>query len=292
MDYWNTIINILIISLVACCGVGIIAFTCVLCSEYKKRHKKQYNQDTSHNKHDDIQQQPQQIEIVIEKNVINNPIICTEKFTDVPNLDKINIEKQITNNPIINIKDSINTKTLNKDLIYKSPKKRRSNIPKRLKDDVWNTYVGHNKAQSNCGCCGNPFGYNNFDCSHVISDKNGGQQTIENLRPCCASCNRSLGSKNMDNRFISIISMPKLRGNECNHIKLGTKLKSIKCERFKKWNDTYGANNMIGKCQVCGIEICQQTFDVINDTNKYFATYMVVCFKCSKIIKRDNFHVM
>jgi 5-methylcytosine-specific restriction endonuclease McrA len=36
-----------------------------------------------------------------------------------------------------------------------------------------------------------------FDCGHVMSERNGGGQEITNLRPICSSCNKSMGTTNM-----------------------------------------------------------------------------------------------
>ena len=38
----------------------------------------------------------------------------------------------------------------------------------------------------------------NFDTGHIISDKNGGDIKLSNLKPICSSCNKSMGSKNWD----------------------------------------------------------------------------------------------
>ena len=37
---------------------------------------------------------------------------------------------------------------------------------------------------------------NGWHCGHVISEKNGGETNIGNLRPICGSCNNSMGSMN------------------------------------------------------------------------------------------------
>jgi len=36
-----------------------------------------------------------------------------------------------------------------------------------------------------------------FHVGHIISDKDGGVPEITNLRPICAPCNLSMGSRNM-----------------------------------------------------------------------------------------------
>ena len=74
-----------------------------------------------------------------------------------------------------------------------------SQIPKALRNKVWNQYVGIEKGISKCFVCTDvEISQQNFECGHIISRKNGGQLTIENLRPICGACNKSIGSNNMD----------------------------------------------------------------------------------------------
>ena len=37
----------------------------------------------------------------------------------------------------------------------------------------------------------------NWECGHIISDKDGGDLSISNLRPLCSTCNKSMGARNM-----------------------------------------------------------------------------------------------
>jgi 5-methylcytosine-specific restriction endonuclease McrA len=39
---------------------------------------------------------------------------------------------------------------------------------------------------------------NNFECGHVLAEAKGGQLSVENLRPICGGCNRSMGSENLE----------------------------------------------------------------------------------------------
>ena len=74
----------------------------------------------------------------------------------------------------------------------------RQQVPKRVKTDVWNTYISETVPKHKCLCCKLVFITNtSFDVGHVISQKNGGSMTIENLRPICSSCNGSMGTRNM-----------------------------------------------------------------------------------------------
>ena len=80
-----------------------------------------------------------------------------------------------------------------------SVKPRRKCIPAPLRRKVWNTYMGEECGKGKCICCGDnvitPF---MFECGHVISDHQGGTISIENLRPICCICNRSMGKQNME----------------------------------------------------------------------------------------------
>ena len=71
-------------------------------------------------------------------------------------------------------------------------------IPQAVRIAVWNTYVGRDVGVSECLVgCGNLMQISNFESGHIISKKNGGQITIQNLRPICSTCNKSIGSKDM-----------------------------------------------------------------------------------------------
>jgi len=87
-------------------------------------------------------------------------------------------------------------------LMKKEKKKRKKNIPKNLRKQVWKIY---NKEESSafCYCCKiNKLDYmDSWECGHVIPEFNGGSSTLDNLRPICSSCNKSMGTQNM-NSFI------------------------------------------------------------------------------------------
>lgn len=76
--------------------------------------------------------------------------------------------------------------------------KRRTPLPACVRDSVWNHYIGEDINKHRCLCC-KQVKINNreFQVGHVISVKDGGTDEINNLRPICAPCNHSMGSKNM-----------------------------------------------------------------------------------------------
>jgi hypothetical protein len=62
---------------------------------------------------------------------------------------------------------------------------------------IWNHYIGDNKSKFLCLCCEkieiNPF---DFCRAHVVAKSLNGLNNIENIRPCCKSCNESMGTEN------------------------------------------------------------------------------------------------
>jgi hypothetical protein len=76
---------------------------------------------------------------------------------------------------------------------------RRKAIPKYIKSLVWNKYMGENNTTSKCVCCmSQTIDCRSFHCGHVISEAKGGDLSITNLRPICASCNLAMSTKSMN----------------------------------------------------------------------------------------------
>ena len=71
-------------------------------------------------------------------------------------------------------------------------------IPKTLKNNVWDLYIGKEKGIGECFTCHKEIDSKHFECGHVIADSDGGDITIENLRPVCSLCNKSMGTMNMN----------------------------------------------------------------------------------------------
>lgn len=86
-----------------------------------------------------------------------------------------------------------------------------SAIPKSVRNSVWITYCGR-KFDGVCWCCkAENISVFNFHCGHVVSRKDGGECTVDNLRPICQACNMSMGAINMDlfmrTHFVSLRSV-------------------------------------------------------------------------------------
>lgn len=77
-------------------------------------------------------------------------------------------------------------------------------IPTALRYEVWKKYISAIHIKGKCFCCrSNEISISNFECGHVISRKNGGPTTLQNLRPICSQCNKSMGTRDMDEFIIS-----------------------------------------------------------------------------------------
>ena len=80
----------------------------------------------------------------------------------------------------------------------KKVKKSKEKIPVSVKNTLWSLHFP-NVLEGKCKCCQTEtITRNNFDCGHIISEKNGGEIKLENLKPICRACNSSMGVMNMN----------------------------------------------------------------------------------------------
>lgn len=83
--------------------------------------------------------------------------------------------------------------------IFVNPVKMSRRIPPQLRKTVWETHMSDRKsAYGKCYVCSSQIHILNFECGHVKSYHDGGDTTAENLRPICGSCNKSMGTQNLD----------------------------------------------------------------------------------------------
>ena len=76
---------------------------------------------------------------------------------------------------------------------------RKTKITKVLKRQVWRKYISKHIGCVLCPNCNiNEIYMDDFEAGHVVAESKGGSTTIDNLRPICGSCNRSIGNKYMD----------------------------------------------------------------------------------------------
>lgn len=70
-------------------------------------------------------------------------------------------------------------------------------IPKALRNKVWTENCGEN-FKSHCFCCNKKITVQDWECGHIQAEAKGGTLTIDNLKPICTTCNRSMGTQNME----------------------------------------------------------------------------------------------
>lgn len=71
-------------------------------------------------------------------------------------------------------------------------------LPSTIRNCVWVTYVGESNKYL-CFCCNvEPITRANFECGHIQAKSKNGPDTIDNLRPICSLCNKSMGTTNME----------------------------------------------------------------------------------------------
>lgn len=120
-----------------------------------------------------------------------------DQYKDIDKINKItpnqNIIKTIDDMPLFSYKVS---KITNNE----TPKNRyvKKRIPRKLRLDVWDKYIGDDKRQGNCYVCNYKIDITDFEAGHIIAEVNGGKTNLENLRPICKNCNRSVATMNMN----------------------------------------------------------------------------------------------
>ena len=83
-----------------------------------------------------------------------------------------------------------------------SPPYVKESIPRAVKNCMWIDAFQDSRV-GKCQCClREPITLNNFHAGHIISERNGGKTTLDNLRCICAFCNVSMRTQNMD-EFVS-----------------------------------------------------------------------------------------
>jgi hypothetical protein len=87
---------------------------------------------------------------------------------------------------------------------------KRTTLPATVRNTVWNHYVGPHVSLSRCFVCKyEPITRANFHCGHVQAAARSGSEAIENLRPICALCNTSMGTRNLQ-EFMSTYHLERL----------------------------------------------------------------------------------
>ena len=118
--------------------------------------------------------------------------VCDKKYVRKCAYDKHIAYCSVNNNDITSSVD-------NNDVIgtISIPYKKKP-ISKALKIVTWNKCIGEEIGKAKCYCCElTEITQSKFHCGHVLAEVNGGDLHVDNLKPICESCNKSMGIKNM-----------------------------------------------------------------------------------------------
>lgn len=85
-------------------------------------------------------------------------------------------------------------------------KNKKLNISANLRILCWGKYFGDNLIGV-CPLCNHKieFSRNGFHCGHIISEANGGETNLDNLRPICDICNYKMGKMNWTDYVASLV---------------------------------------------------------------------------------------
>lgn len=187
--------------------------------EYDKLNKNKLNENTVHGNIknemiDDYYDELNKLDNIYDK---PNEIFALARLYNACEIDKLNniytsypkhlqTGSKSVEEPKINPID--NNLSEGKSNITPTKKYIKNKIPKLLKNQSWDVYIGKEKGIGNCYCCNAEIDSKHFECGHIIPASKGGPETIENLRPICSLCNQSIGSKNMDEFIEKYIKKP------------------------------------------------------------------------------------
>lgn len=116
----------------------------------------------------------------------------------------------------------------------------RTSIPKAIREQTWIRYNGANfEAKCNVAWCQNIITPFTFEVGHNIPVSRGGDTNIDNLRPICTGCNRSMGNRYTIDEFsklsTAITCKDKIEANEVqDKVQCKKKFKNILCCMCRK----------------------------------------------------------
>ena len=72
---------------------------------------------------------------------------------------------------------------------------KKKKIPLALREQVWLVYLGDRNFKNKCVVkwCENIITPFTFEVGHNVPESKGGETSIDNLRPICSKCNKSMG---------------------------------------------------------------------------------------------------
>ncbi len=165
-------------------------YSCNLC-DYKTYDKSGFSHHKKTKKHiQNIEIREKQLKEEKEN------VIILKKDDEIKNLNEKIKSLESEKDSLLKYIDLLtkNNNIINKIKKYKSKEK----IPATIKNSLWRKYFNKNINGKCCCCKVENISIKNFDCGHVISEKNGGDICLDNLKPICRLCNSSMSTMNMD----------------------------------------------------------------------------------------------
>jgi hypothetical protein len=109
------------------------------------------------------------------------------------------VKPKVEVEPKVKPKVEVEPKVKPKVEVPASVPRKKAKIPSAVRVIVWNTYMGTDIASGKCLVCNfETISITNFECGHVHAECQGGETIINNLRPICGHCNKSIGGNNME----------------------------------------------------------------------------------------------
>lgn len=99
---------------------------------------------------------------------------------------------------------------------FSKKKRKKAYVGVILKTQVWNTYIGVDYGKIRCPhCLENDITQLHFEFGHIIAQSEGGETSVENSRPLCDQCNKSIGKKKLNTeKWDAGLKFAKLKINE------------------------------------------------------------------------------
>ena len=102
---------------------------------------------------------------------------------------------------------------------FQSKSKHRIAVPKALKDRLWDITFGQDAGQGKCDVCDAIINSKRFEAGHIKAVHHGGSTTLDNLKCICSTCNKSMGTRNLEEfkqtYFPAISKKIKKQHNKC-----------------------------------------------------------------------------
>ena len=90
---------------------------------------------------------------------------------------------------------------------------KKKKIPLAIREQVWIAYLGDKAFRHKCHVkwCENIITPFTFEVGHNVPESKGGRTSIDNLRPICSKCNKSMGDSYTIEEFSDISDRSKNR---------------------------------------------------------------------------------